>query len=346
MNKIGICGHFGFGKILLNGQTIKTKIISEEIGKQFGVENIHIVDTHGGRSSLFRIIFQLVLLAYKCENVIILPAHNGIRIMVPLLALINKVLYRKLHYVVIGGWLREFLQTRPRLVTQLKSFKGIYVETNTMKMDMKTLGFGNVLVMQNCKTLTALDPSELTYSYSVPYKLCTFSRVMKEKGIEDAIYAVQVVNEKEKRIVYTLDIYGQIDENYVGRFAEIRRNLPEFIQYKGVVPFDRSVAVLRNYYALLFPTYYDGEGLAGTILDAMASGLPIIASDWKYNRDIVINKVTGILFESKNKQELVKSLIWAKENNDIWNQMKLNCLYEYEQYRPEKVINVIIENLQ
>ena len=30
MRRISICGHFGFGKNLLNGQTVKTKIISDE----------------------------------------------------------------------------------------------------------------------------------------------------------------------------------------------------------------------------------------------------------------------------------------------------------------------------
>ncbi|MFR3494185.1 MAG: glycosyltransferase [Blautia sp.] len=56
---------------------------------------------------------------------------------------------------------------------------------------------------------------------------------------------------------------------------------PQYIRYKGMVPFNQSTEVLKNYDALLFPTYYEGEGFAGTIIDAFAAGLPVIASDWK-----------------------------------------------------------------
>lgn len=41
-----------------------------------------------------------------------------------------------------------------------------------------------------------------------PLRLCTFSRVMKEKGIEDAVNAVEAVNEYFGRLVYTLDIWS------------------------------------------------------------------------------------------------------------------------------------------
>ena len=54
-------------------------------------------------------------------------------------------------------------------------------------------------------------PSPIPYNGDLPelkpLPLCTFSRVMKEKGIEDAVYAVRTVNEHFGRTVYTLDIY-------------------------------------------------------------------------------------------------------------------------------------------
>ena len=51
MIKLGICGHFGIGLNLLNGQTIKTKIVANEFRKQLGEEQVDIVDTHGGVKS-------------------------------------------------------------------------------------------------------------------------------------------------------------------------------------------------------------------------------------------------------------------------------------------------------
>ena len=38
----------------------------------------------------------------------------------------------------------------------------------------------------------------------------------------------------------------------------------------------------------LFPTYYDRKGVAGTLMVAMATGIPVVVSDWKYDREIVV----------------------------------------------------------
>lgn len=195
--RVAVIGHFAFGKECLDGQTVKTRIVTDELGKQLGNENVLKIDTHGGKITLLKAPFQALKALKKCKNVVILPAHNGLRVYAPLLTFFRKFFKkRKLHYVVIGGWLPEFLQKRKRLAKKLKSFDGIFVETNTMQNALEKQGFTNIVVMPNCKDLKILKPEELVYPTGEPYKLCTFSRVMKEKGIEDAVNAVKEVNEE------------------------------------------------------------------------------------------------------------------------------------------------------
>ena len=212
--KVCIIGHFAFGKNLLNGQTVKNKIITKELEKQFGKKEVWKIDTHGGKKTMIKQLFQAGIAMGECKNVVMLPAHNGVRFFAPLLCFWKKIFHTKIHYIVIGGWLPEFLKDKRNLQKSLKQFDYIYVETNTMKKRLEKLGFKNILILPNCKELKILKEDELVYSDSEPYKLCTFSRVMKEKGIEDAINVVKKINESNNRIVYTLDIYGQIDDNY------------------------------------------------------------------------------------------------------------------------------------
>ena len=47
MKKVCVIGHFGFGKELLNGQTIKTKTVTIELEKQLGKDQVVKIDTHG-----------------------------------------------------------------------------------------------------------------------------------------------------------------------------------------------------------------------------------------------------------------------------------------------------------
>ena len=165
----------------------------------------------------------------------------------------------------------EFLENKKRLQRNLKKFDGIYVETNTMKVNMEKLGFSNIYILPNCKELKILKENELVYAASKPFKLCTFSRVMKEKGIEDAVNAVEEINKKYGETVFTLDIYGQIDSMQTEWFESLQSRFSKDISYKGLVPFDKSTGVLKNYYALLFPTRFYTEGIPGTIIDAYAS---------------------------------------------------------------------------
>lgn len=344
MKRVCIIGHFGHGENLLNGQTVKTKIVTKEIVKELGKKEVSCIDTHGGVKALIS-AFRHALIALKYhKNIIIMPAENGLRIFAPLLVLLNLLFHRKLHYVVIGGWLPEFLKKRKKLTKALMSFDGIYVETNTMGKALEAQGFNDVYVIPNFKDLNILKESELVYHHTEPYRLCTFSRVMKEKGIEDAVNAVKTVNEHFGRIVYTLDIYGQVDSAQTEWFNELKSTFPLYIKYGEFVPFDKSVEVLKNYFALLFPTYYEGEGFAGTLLDAMAAGVPVIASDWRYNPEIV-NEKTGYVYPVHDNHAFVTTLISVGNNSDLLLSKKSDCLKEAEKYRAENVIQCLTSKL-
>lgn len=344
MKCVSVIGHFGFGKKLLNGQTIKTKIITDELERQLGYDEVLKIDTHGGRiSNLIKAPFLTYKALKKAKNVIIFPAHNGLRILVPLLIFWKSFFKnRKLHYVVIGGWLPEFIKNRKRLSKKLKCFDQVYVETKTMKAALEKQDFGNISIMPNCKDLKILEESELVYSDKEPYKLCTFSRVMREKGIEDAINAVRALNEQLGRPVYTLDIYGQIDSNQMEWFNNLKTSFPEYVCYRGVVDYDKSVEVLKRYFSLLFPTFYEGEGFAGTLLDAMAAGIPIIASDWKYNSEI-INENNGVIFETRNTESLANAI---KTMNSVDQRaIKKKCLKEARKYLPQYTVKCLMDQI-
>lgn len=342
MKKVCVIGHFGFGKILLNGQTIKTKIITEELEKHIGSESISKIDTHGGAFTYLKLPIQLFCALRNHSNIIILPAHNGLRIIAPLLNILNHIFKRKLHYVVIGGWLPEFVRGRNWLRKNLQNFDSVLVEVEGIKRALSQQGFNNVDVMPNFKNIDPLEINELVYRNEIPIKVCTFSRVMKEKGIEEAIDAVMKCNEYKKSQIINLDIYGQVDPVYEDRFKEIISKVPDYIKYKGMVPSNNSVNVIKNYQALLFPTFYEGEGFAGTLIDALAAGVPVIASDWRYNAEIIKQNRTGMIY----KTSLFEALCKIMSDIDAWNTMKPTCVEEAKKYRPENAIQILLKHLE
>ena len=169
---------------------------------------------------------------------------------------------------------------------------------------------------------------------------------MKEKGIGDAIEVVKDINSALGETMYELDIYGSIDVNQTEWFEELQTNFPSYISYKGCVNFDKSVETLNKYFALLFPTYYSGEGFAGTIIDALAAGLPVIASDWKYNAEIVKHGICGYIYPTQDNNALYKILCEVAQNPNKILLLKKNCVDTAKNYLPEQAISLLINNIR
>lgn len=345
MYKVGVCGYFGDGFKTYNGQTVKTITITTELIQLFGKNNVKRVDTYNWKRNFLVLLFKCYNLSRMCENIIILPAQNGIKAFPILFLLTNKLFHRRLHYIVIGGWLPDLLEKNSKLRNRVSKFDGIYVETKSMAKALSNMGLNNIRYLPNFKQLDIISERDLIYSKNEPYKLCTFSRVMKEKGIEEAIEAVIRINSHNGRVAFMLDIYGQIDDKYKERFSEIKSRFPEFISYKGIVEANSSVETLKNYDALMFPTYYEGEGFAGTILDAFASGVPVIATNWKYNSEIIQDRSDGFIYDFQKPFELESVLEEILANNKIIITMKKKCLQRAKQYLPEVIINELIQYL-
>ena len=113
--------------------------------------------------------------------------------------------------------------------------------------------------MPNFKNIAVIDASGLPQSISEPYRLCCFSRVKREKGILDALNAVREVNSKAGRMVFSLDIYGSIDDDFKQDFEKAVSESSSFVKYMGVAEYSRTTEILENYFSLLFPHIIPGK---------------------------------------------------------------------------------------
>ena len=277
----------------------------------------------------------MVFMVARCQNIIILPAQNSLKVFVPFFTFINLFFNRKLFYSVVGGWLPDFLEKNGKLLKKCQKLNGIFVETESMMFKLNSIGVNNVLVIPNFKYLVPLQQKELSYSIQKPYRICTFSRVMKEKGIEDIIAAIEKINECSKSIIFQLDIYGKVDDGYVVEFKKMKEKFPKYIQYAGMVEPNQSIEIIRDYFALIFPTRYYTEGVPGTLIDACMAGVPVISAKWGNYRDVLIENKTGWGYEFGNQEALLKILKRLVASPEEFVKMKGTTLEEARRYMPK-----------
>lgn len=342
----GISGRYGKKIDLLTGQAVKTKILDKALREEYGEEKILALDTYNWKRNPFGLMMKCISMFKNAENIIFLPAQGGVKVFTKLYLFLNKFYHRRLHYYVVGGWIVEKIEKDQSLENALKKLDGIYVELQTMKKQLEERGFTNVYYVSKFRELNPISEKEIPVDFTEPLKVCTFSRVMKEKGIEDACNAVKKVNTYFGRTVYQLDIYGQVDTQYKDRFDRICGEFPNFIRYGGEVPFEESTTVLKEYYLLLFPTVYHGEGYPNTLVDAFAAGLPVVATNWKYNQELINNGKDGIVYDYHVPEQIEKILIDLAQDKEKVKKMKINCVKRCNEYIPKNAIRPLIQNME
>lgn len=339
--QICIIGAFDFVNLPTGGQPVKTRELYYALCNEYGSDSIKYIDTYGWRQHPIKLLKKLNQKSKICNCFIMLPAHNGVNVFSRILIHYKRKKNVKIFYDVIGGWLPEKTSQNSRLRKALQNFDGIWVETTSMKEALDSQGLNNISVVPNFKTLSIVKTEEMQYSIEKPLKVCTFSRVTEKKGIEDAIEAVVEINKEKGLKALYLDIYGQIDDEFSDKFAELCRMHSDDITYCGVIEPNKSVSTLVNYFALLFPTHFYTEGIPGTLIDAYFSGVPVITAKWKNARDIFEEDVTGWSYEFGDKQMFKEKLKEATENPSEFLKLKETTLNKAMKYHSTTVIQQI-----
>lgn len=338
MYKIGIWGQYGNGGKIADGQAVRTTIITQELQRRYGKENVGVVNTNGWKKHPFKFLWNSFRLVANSKKVAIAPADNGYKIFVPILIFFNIFFKRDLIHIVIGGFLPALLKNKPIYLKFENKFTAVFVQTENLRKDLQEIGVKNLYISSNPKRLNTRKKSDLHIWEEKEIKVCVFSRLNKVKGIEEAIEAVKLANKHLGGKFIKLDLYGLIQPGLESWLEELLKRNKDFIEYKGIINFNKTVEYLQQYFVLLFPTYYYGEGFPGNVVDAYNTGLPIIATDWLYNKDVIKNGRNGILVPIKNAEAIADAILKLYNNRDLHYEYAKNCLDDAELYSPDKVL--------
>lgn len=327
-NNTGFWGQFGDGVNIADGQAVRTNIIYDYLQKNLQNSTLIKVNTFNWKKSKFLFFIKTIYMILNSSSIIIAPADNGFKIIVPILKIFQKVKKIDVYYIVIGGFLPNLLRNKPKYIKSLNMYKSIFVQTDNIKRDLLKLGVINVRILSNMKNMAVRSIEDIEINNSEVINVCTLSRITKDKGIIEAIKAVKLANDKLGGFNIFLDIYGIIDEKFRQEFESIVKENSQFTKYKGILRYNQTADTLKNYYLLLFPTYYYGEGLAGNIIDAFFAGIPVIATDWNYNRDVISDGINGLLVRPRDEYDLAEKLLSLyRDKEKVYNISINNAIY-------------------
>ena len=333
--RIGFIGRVDLGRTLYDGQTVKTRMMYRLLCEMYGDNSIMVVDTFDYRHRVPRVIYDFVRCILSCDDVFVLLSENGRRALFPLLAFAANYRGMRVYHNLIGGWLARNLDRYPKWTSYLNSFEVNWVESSSLAKTLYKKGVYNARYLPNFKYLTPC-PDSTKESIGPDYRFCTFSRVTEKKGISDAMLAIEKVSQTYAKGSISLDVYGPIDEAYRKEFETLLK-LCSHSRYRGCVTPEESVSAISPYDALLFPTKWELEGIPGTIIDALAAGVPIIACRWGYYSEMLEDGVTGLSYKFGEEDRLVDCIGEFIALGDRAIAMRSGCRERAKAYSPETV---------
>lgn len=341
MKRTMVIGHLDFENGATIGAVVKARSIYYELMQKYGGESVGAVDIYKWRRKKLRVFFYLIMAFFSAKNIVLVISDTSGPLM-QFFRFLKGINRNKVFYFVVGGDIDDILAKKRNRLKTLKFVDFFFVETKRCIQGMNQLGLNNTILFRNFKRLE--QPSTTKCVFGEEVKICIFSRINEGKGISDAISAVEKVNSTGKNRIY-LDIFGRVDESYKDCFNDLLCK-SDSCRYLGVINPEESVATIADYDFLLFPTRFDGEGIPGTVIDAFASGVPVIASRWKNHDEMLFDGFNGLLYDYKDYEGLVDKLANLECYKKDYKTLCENSKKSYEEYMPEKIMPLLYEMLE
>lgn len=287
-----------------DGETMKNQVLANAF-ETLGL-NVYKIDVRNRWQRIFYLMKYLFCLIFMRNAKLIFSASSFVTY--PLLRIAKKLGWNgnNIYYWVIGGNYANYVEEGRISSASYLDLKKIIVEGEAMMTKLCNMGYSNVMVLPNIKDINYIPVK--SSKKSDEKRFVFLSRVMPQKGVDYIIEASQKLNARGCT-KFCVDIYGRVDPAYEQDFENKLKSI-ENVRYKGFLNLETSTGydTLASYDVMLFPTYWEGEGFPGIIIDAFIAGLPIIATDWNLNKSLIKNELNGLVIPVHDVEALASSM--------------------------------------
>ncbi len=338
MNSYLFIGAINFNKIPLGGEEYKNQLLIEKFLEP--QQRFSFLDTyHWNYKPYVWCRLFVYLFIFKFDKIIISASSLSTFRLLKLITFLKPSLLFKIHYFVIGGYFPEGIKSRKYKWQLYRNLRSVVVEGEMLKNRLLEYSeLKNIKVIPNFKKFD-MQNNFVKSKFSM-FKFVYIGRISNAKGIREIIEAVKIIKSEHKDLKFEVDFYGPIEDHF--HFLA-----DEGVSYCGYLDVmskpEESYQKLSEYSCMLFPTYWRGEGFPGVIIDAFIAGLPVIATDWNMNIELVRENETGLIVPIKNSRLLAKAMYNIIQNPLKLDKMRKNALKNAKKYNIDEVWPQILD---
>ncbi len=157
-------------------------------------------------------------------------------------------------------------------------------------------------------------------SFLPPVLLC-FGRVVNEKGFDLAIEAVSLISKKYPQIKLIIAGDGPAKDELIKKTKKL--GIENNVDFLGWINPDEIPNIINKSSIVIVPSRWK-EAFGQVALQAMQMGRPVIAANTGGLKEIIENKVNGILVEKENPSAIADTVTFLIQNKEDAINLGLN----------------------
>jgi L-malate glycosyltransferase len=135
-------------------------------------------------------------------------------------------------------------------------------------------------------------------------KLLCVSRLTERKGINYLIDAFKIISEEHNNIFLNIIGEGDAKDELVKQAENL--SIRDKINFAGRIKHDQLPKIYERADIFVLPSL--NEGMSNTILEAIASGLPVVATDTGGTQELIKDGVNGLVVKMKDTNDLAEKI--------------------------------------
>ncbi|MFX0195084.1 MAG: glycosyltransferase family 4 protein [Candidatus Hodarchaeota archaeon] len=238
--------------------------------------------------------------------------------------LVSKLFTKKVFFQIHGGKLSEFWGdssslTKALIKKILELPDLIAVLSEAQKKPFTEIGFEKkVQIVPNTIDLIRYSkPNNDRPKLGIPEDcivvLFIASLFKKEKGVMELLRAIPLVANDYEKVLFVF-VGGGKEEHSMREFCRKER-LEKYVKFTGYLHNETLIQMLQSSDIFTLPSY--SEGFPLVILEAMASGLPVISTPVGAIPEIVQNGKNGFLVTPRDHRALAEALSCLVKNPEL-----------------------------
>ena len=152
------------------------------------------------------------------------------------------------------------------------------------------------------------------------FNIGVVSRLSYEKGIDKVIDSLPLILSENQNIKLTIVGDGSERKNLETKVQELK--LQDYVTFEGLQPKEKLENFYNSFDLVVVPSRFEAFGL--TAIEAMSYEVPVVASKADGLKEVIEDKVSGILVSNESREEYAKEILTLINNKNLREEIGKN----------------------